>query len=343
MDYSGKANMKKVLFIYTDFSSFVRQDYEILSSKFAVDQYRYILSKKLHIFIFQFIKQFIFLLFNAWRYDVFYIWFADYHALFPVVFAKLFRKKSFIVIGGYDAARIPSMKYGVFHTKTRGFFAHQSIKNSSLNLAVSTYILRKLNGIAPKANHVLLYNCVDFKECKSEGIKQDAILTVASVSNNRTFILKGMDTFIEVAKAMPQYNFQMIGISGKQLLDAFGYLPRNLEILSFVPHQKLIGFYQNAKIYCQLSRMDSFALTVAEAMYFNCFPVVTNEGGMPEVVGDIGYVVKRDVDLIVSKIEQAINNFDSASTNPEEWVKANFSMQQRQKKLMEIFKSFQIE
>ena len=41
-------------------------------------------------------------------------------------------------------------------------------------------------------------------------------------------------------------------------------------------------------------------------MTFGEFPVVTREGGMPEVVGDFGTVVERDPQMIADLIEHRI-------------------------------------
>jgi glycosyltransferase involved in cell wall biosynthesis len=73
-----------------------------------------------------------------------------------------------------------------------------------------------------------------------------------------------------------------------------------------VEPEKLIDFYKNAKVYCQLSRSESFGVSILEAMTFGEFPVVTREGGMPEVVGDFGSVVERDPKLIAELIEHRI-------------------------------------
>ena len=41
-------------------------------------------------------------------------------------------------------------------------------------------------------------------------------------------------------------------------------------------------------------------------MNFGAYPIVTNEGGMPEVVGEVGAIVQRDPQLIANLIRDRI-------------------------------------
>ena len=75
----GKTEMKKkILFIYTNYSTFVKTDFEILSSQHDVIKYQFKPVKGLLKTAFQLIKQKIFLLINIWKFDAVFIWFADY-------------------------------------------------------------------------------------------------------------------------------------------------------------------------------------------------------------------------------------------------------------------------
>ena len=40
-------------------------------------------------------------------------WFASWHTFLPVLVARLMRKPSVIVIGGFDTARMPEIGYGL--------------------------------------------------------------------------------------------------------------------------------------------------------------------------------------------------------------------------------------
>jgi len=53
---------------------------------------------------------FSFLLFKGvlWA-DITFSWFADTHAFLAVLLSKLFRKKSIVVVGGYEVANVPEI------------------------------------------------------------------------------------------------------------------------------------------------------------------------------------------------------------------------------------------
>jgi len=134
---------KRILFVYTSFSSFVETDYNILSKFADVKQYKFESSKIIFKMIFEQVKLKIFLLMNIWKYDLIYCWFADYHSFLPILFSKLFKKKSILVLGGYDVTYIPELKYGSFSNPLRSFCAKFSIKNVTLNLSVSDNIRKE--------------------------------------------------------------------------------------------------------------------------------------------------------------------------------------------------------
>ncbi len=165
------------------------------------------------------------------------------------------------------------------------------------------------------------------------------VLTVGLVNNEQTFYRKGIDTFIEVAKLLPEYKFVVIGITGTDLGHLLTGLPSNLETFDRVEQEKLTGFYSEAKVYAQLSRMDTFCLTLAEAMLFGCFPVITNEGGMPEVVGDTGLILGRDIQLIAGSIDQIVRNYKPENTLPfSNRIHDYFSLDRRTRLLLEMLR-----
>jgi glycosyltransferase involved in cell wall biosynthesis len=328
-------NKKSVLFIYQNFSSFVRTDFEILSSRFYVKKYQFKPTKGLYKTIFELVRQFVYLLINIWKYDAVYIWFADYFTLLPVIFTKLFYKKCFVVIGGYDVCRIEKFKYGALCSKLRGFFTVNSMKLSTINLTVSKHIDRKVKYLAPHSRKELIYNCANLLGETIENA-ENLILTIGIIDNERTFYLKGIDTFIEVAKMIPDYKFMLIGANQELLSNLLVDLPSNLQVFDKIPHDTLADYYKKAKFYCQFSRSESFGVAIVEAMSFGCIPVVTNEGGMPELVGDSKYIVLRDT----AKIRETILSL-TQDTNDDKQKRKNralslFSFKMRQEKLNDL-------
>ncbi|WP_175550000.1 glycosyltransferase family 4 protein [Mariniphaga anaerophila] len=281
-------------------------------------------------------RQFVFFLFNIWKFDAVFIWFADLHSFLPVLFAKVLKKKSIVVIGGYDVARIPEQNYGVFSNRLRGFCAIFSMNNCSLNLTVSSFVDRKVKWIAKKSTRKLLYNCVNLPVSGSSEKKKDLILTVGLIDSERTYYLKGIDTFVGLAALLPQYKFVIVGAE-KRVKDALlGNSPANLHVAEPVNHGALNDYYKEAKIYCQLSRSESFGVAIVEAMNQGCFPLVTNVGGMPEIVKGYGIVVKRDLSEISGTIEKVIQNNTPVSSDLFKVALKPFLFEARKKRLLGV-------
>ena len=324
---------KSILFIYQNLSSFVKTDLESLESEYNVSQLRFKPVKGLFSTAFEIIKQFK-ILFFILKYDAVYIWFADYHSLIPVLLFRMFRKKVFVVIGGYDTARITKLNYGVFTSKLRGFFSLMSIKLCSLNFTVSEYIDRKVRFIAPKAKCKRIYNCLNIED---DGIiieKEKLVLTVGLIDNERKFYIKGIDTYIALAEKIPEYTFLIVGVDQEKILDLFVNLPPNLKIYNKVNHSELSSYYRRAQFYCQLSRIESFGVAVIESIYFGCIPIVTNVGSLPEIVNDNKYVVKRDVDLIANLLSDLDKEESRVyKEKRKQYIEKHFSLEKRKNEI----------
>lgn len=283
---------KRILLVYTNYSSFVRQDYEILAEHNQVDKYLFKLSKKAPNFAWQFIRQLFYLIVLGWKYDVFFIWFADYHSLLPVLFSRLTNKKSIIVIGGYDVNCLPEYKYGALNTPLRAFFTRSSLKFSSLCLPVAESLRLKLLKIVPNATAITLATYQDEIKFQLKSEKREKlVLTVATISKFQTFKIKGLDRFKELAESMPEYQFMIIGVQeGSEIF--FDPIPENLIILPPVKHNELNDYFNKSSVYLQLSRSEGLPNALCEAMLCGCIPAGMNVGDIPEAIGPYGLVLE---------------------------------------------------
>ena len=295
---------KRVLLVYPTWSVFVRTDYEILSEEHDVTTYYFRPVKGVVKVFTELARQFLFLILHIWQYDTLFIWFADQHSFLPVLFAKLTHRKSLVVIGGHDVCRITELDYGVFCSRPRGFAAAWSMKHSTLNLPVSNNVLRKVKAITRRKNAQLVYNCVIKPERQNISYPERRfVLTVALIDSQRTYLLKGIDLYVDTARLLPQITFLIIGLNTDKLSNIYETFPSNVVAIPPLQHDELAAYYLQSKIYCQLSRSESFGVALAEAILHGCIPLVTHEGGMPEVVGDQKYIVRKNPEEIADKIK----------------------------------------
>jgi glycosyltransferase involved in cell wall biosynthesis len=283
----------KILFVYSNFSSFVAQDHDMLSSVYEVRKYRFRAIKGLAWTAIELLKQFIFLLANTWRYNAVFVWFADYHSLLPLLFARMFNKKSFVVVGGYDVSYLPEYNYGSFNRPIRKFFAKTSLRLATVCFPVAEALGEKIKSISPDSNVEVLptttdnqrFNFLNFERAKT-------VVTVAITENYQRAMIKGLDRFRELAATMPDFEFTIIGIK-ESFLSFFNPLPGNLKLIPSVPYYELPGYYNKASFYAQFSRSEGLPNSLCEAMLCGCIPLGTDVGDIKLTIEGIGLVLNE--------------------------------------------------
>lgn len=327
---------KILLFVKKSDSTFVIQDEKILNKYFTVKSIKYGIEPGLKTIRNQ-IRLLIWLLKNIWSAHFVYIWFADYHSFLPVLFGKIFKKKSILVLGGYDVTYIPEIKYGSFSNPLRSFCTKYSIKHSTINLAVSDYVKGEALKKIPNTNIKVCYNGTsEHYFYPNKNIEEKIVLTVGTVNTLQRIKIKGIDFFCEVAKKIPSYKFIAIGID-KNVKRYLKDLPNNLEILDKIKHKELLNYYQKAKVYCQFSVVESFCITLAESMLCECIGVVRDVGALKEIIGDHGFILEqKNVDKAVELVKQAMNSDRRLGVKARERIISNFSIQEREMKLSKL-------
>lgn len=330
---------KNALFIYTHSSTFVRGDISILRKEYNLKEYQFKNNPKKQLPL-SLGKLFFYLLFNIYKFELIYIWFADYHSFLPTLFAKLFGKRLYLVIGGYDVCREKRYNYGSFSKPLRGSMALRSIKWATCNLCVSGNIERTVKAIAPNAKTEVIYNGVltpaqDFSTPIAPYLAQRKVLCVALVSTVQAFYIKGIDRYNRVAALLPHVQFTLVGCS-PAIFTLAGTTPSpNLKIVEAVPPEQLAQYYLSSHLYCQFSRRESFSLSLAEAMSYRLIPVISTAGGMPEVTGGLGYSLyfyensSTNSELYAAQlIEKAI--ITEKSDSFRERIIQNFTLEKRE-------------
>jgi glycosyltransferase involved in cell wall biosynthesis len=252
--------------------------------------------------------------------------------------SKIFKKPSILVLGGYDVTYIPEYNYGSFNKKFRAFCTKFSIKNANKNLAVSEYVKQEALYRVPSASIQIIYNAIEIDAADNNEIsKEDLIMTVGLVNNRQRMKIKGIDRFYNIALKMPEYQFVIIGVQKEN----FNFEEKgNIKILPKVSHEELMSYYKRAKVYCQLSVVESFGMSIVEAMYHKCAAVITDVGGLREVAGENAiYVDRKSDNEIISGIKDAIDNHKTYGEKGPEIVKNRFSLERRKEKLFPVFRN----
>ena len=242
-----------------------------------------------------------------------------------------------IVLGGYDVTYIPSLKYGSFSNPLRKFCARFSLKHAHYLLAVDRSLIREAK-TRVKNVHGTFYEIptgFDSKVWHRTREKENFILTVGICDSMQRFKLKGIDLFLETARLLPDYKFQIIGMKA-QMRERLK-ISDNVITLDYVTFDELRDAYSRAKVYAQFSIREGLPSVVCEAMLCECIPVGTNNNGIPTAIGESGYVLKgRTASEAAELIKVAMESPKSLGKAARKRIQTHFTRERRKESLFQL-------
>jgi len=347
----------RLLFIYLKSMPFVEEDLALLRSRYDVRVFHFDVERAqtLSGFAGLLIEQVRWLMRELPTADLVYGWFGDYHLLLPVLLGKLYRVPVVVPIAGFDAIHLPALDYGVYDSAWRRRIVQVVYRGAQLLLPVSetmiytenrysAYPETLANGVkAHVPNLQTPYKVIPFGYVPGDWpmgpAERDPIVsTVGFMPDDRTFRRKGVDLLIEAARRMPDVQFEVIGVPMERHapIQQKYQLPPNVTLHTPVPREALPAMYGRASVYAQLSRAEGQPNVLSEAMCCGCIPVGSNVFGIPETIGEAGFVVEvPEIDTITAALRQAL---EGATPEAREAARARiiegFSLERRQRHLL---------
>ena len=323
-----------ILFVGNQRSSFVKNDFEILGKHFPVTPLS--LTQQGHPL--RSLPRFILnTLIQTQRADLVYCWFANMESFLPVLLARIMKKQTIVVAGGYDCANEPSYYYGNFAHPLKRIIASSILTHADDVLAVSHFTEHEaLSHTTPRHIHTV-YNGVDTDKFRpSQPPRENLVVTVATVDALNTRI-KGLRTFAQASRAFPDHQFTIIGPTEEPAKQDLLAINPCLRFLGAIPHDEIVPWFQRAKVYCQLSYRESFGLALAEAMSCGCIPVTTDRGALPEIVADQGFIVPYDdVTTTITALTSALREAGKNPVGPRQRILTTFSLKRREENLLSL-------
>lgn len=329
--------LPKIVFIYPYLSSFIKIDLELLQRHF--DVYAIHWTRTLDI---------INVLHTMWlvfRTDLSFTWLAGGHAARVVFFSKLFRKKSIVVVGGYEVANEPEINYGLMISQKYARKVKYVLENADVILTVDDSLKKDaIKNAAVSGNNILTVPTgYDPEKWKPNGEKENLVITVAAIETREVsgieirdkLRLKGIDTFLSSARFLQNIKFKVIGVQNEASKEIRSISPQNVEIIGFLPQEELLQYYQKAKVYCQLSWREGLPNSLCEAMLCECVPVGTDRYGIVTAIGDTGlYVPYGDPKATAEAIMKGLNS--DKGKDARERIKTMLPLEKREKELVNI-------
>jgi len=240
-------------------------------------------------------------------------WFNDYHSFIPILFSKIFFKKSIIIVGGYDAIVDNKNKHGLFFKGgLRSFIAKMNYKMVSEVWVVHKslengcdFAKQKFNIISgvrtfTKNKRIVIKEINTGYDTRFWNYEEDTlkagVLTAAFFSDKRVIDIKGLSGFNKLASFLPEINFTIVGESEISIMDFIDLEP-NVKVIGVQSKTQMKKLYQRNKFYFQGSRLEGLPNSLCEAMLCGCVPVGSRVFGIPDVIGNAGILFDTENDL----------------------------------------------
>jgi glycosyltransferase involved in cell wall biosynthesis len=333
--------MKNVIFINLTDASFIRLDEAILKEQYRVATFKFKHRRGWKVLL-EIIRQFFFMLQNIWKADLIYIWFADFHAVIPSVFARLFGKKLVIVIGGYDAAFDKELHYGA-KTRIIGKYSVKTVTSlADLLLPVSNHTLNELltnYKMNLREKSTVIYNAFNSQfRCNEPVIKENKVATVCLTNNKKTLFVKGVDFYVQVAARLPEITFQVIGVGGEAKKYLETIRSENVVLIEKVSPDKLKEILCKTKVICQFSRHEAFGVALLEGISCSCFPVGYDHAATKELLAnDNGILIKAmDINEAADAIRIALLKEKKEVDFIKSFITDKFSSENRKEQIKNV-------
>jgi len=316
--------MARVLYVHSRRNTFTDIDRTALAERFEVEGY---FQPRLRVRPVELVRK-------LRRADVVFGWFASWHTFAALALARVLRKPSVLVIGGFDTARMPEIGYGAQRRGPRRWMTRRTIAMATRLITNSNYSLREIEanlGLGPDRVTVVHHGIPDRFDPRGAPPQAERMALTVGVVYGANLERKGHRPFVQAASRLPDVRFVL---AGRWTDDAAAELRAlaspNVTLTGYLEDDALDDLFLRAAVYVQASRHEGFGLSVAEAMLARCVPVVTDAGALLEVVGDTGVRIDSpDPDRIADGVRAALELGPEGGERARRRVLESFTYEKR--------------
>ncbi len=293
-------------------------------------------------------------------YDIFHFHLLNFKTLYILEILKELNQKVVVTVHGIDIQIDENINYGYrlnksyekkflnAVTKADKFFSiSENIKYDLLKLGISE------SKIIPIPNGIEKKKFTQIEETKKDINKKIYLLSVARFAKEK----KGFDLIPLIAKLLNEkkidFQWTIVGYNSKYIrkIENMKSFDKNFKYLEninnleekFFPHNSLIKVYKNNHVYINLARIESFGITIMEALASG-LPVITfdTKGGNELIKDDHNGIITKNFspEQIVHAISQYYKNFDLYKKHKKNTIKSieNFDLSMITQKTIEGYK-----
>ncbi len=255
-----------------------------------------------------------------------------------MVFARLLKRPSVVVVGGYDTANLPEIGYGSQRGGFKRWVAQMTMRNATHLITNSCYTHDEVvkNARVEAAKISVIYHGLEIQPAPRVA-KENLVITVGNVDRGN-LERKGLELFVRAAAQCPEKDFALIGAWRDDAIDRLRAIALpNVRFTGWVDDDELSDYFSRARVYVQASRHEGFGLAVVEAMMHECVPVVTRVGSLPEVVGEAGvYVDSFEPGAVAEGVRRSFARAETIGPRARARVAREFPLDKRREKLFEL-------
>jgi len=283
--------------------------------------------------------------------DLYYSWWAS-GSIYPLLYAKFFRKPIIVVAGGSEVVKDQKLIAGYSSKSILGKAAvNLVIKLSDKIIAVSNELANEVKKFG-RDDVEVIYHGIDTKYYRPANKVKDIIFSI-SYLDKANVERKRLKTIINsvpyVLEKYPQQKFIIAGTQGNayqsltELVRDLG-IENNIEFTGNISNEKKLELFQRSLLYLQPTIHEGFGVAIAEAMSCAVPVISSNNTAVKEVLGDTGLFCDPDdpkqlasltLDLLSDKKRR-----EQLSQRARERVLNTFSIEERNKKLIPLIDGF---
>ena len=272
------------------------------------------------------------------KYDVWHFQSVNFKTLIYLKVLKQLKQKVVVTFQGADIQKDENILYGYRFDRKYEDFLSETIHLFDKVFAISDDVVKELNFFNfSKEKIVKIPNSIEIKKILNLGNnkfdpKKLNIITVARFYEKK----KGLDLIEKISKILIKSNINftwtLVGRNSSLLLkkkfirDNKNYFNIKDEIKNtneiFFPHSELIKLYKSNNVYANLARIESFGITIIEAIAAGLHVVSFNTKGANEIVinNQNGYIVdeytpEKMADTLINKFNN--NSFNKINVSKE--------------------------